>query len=240
MAKIKAKTKTKIKPKTKTKTNPKAVAAADTYILLDRSASMSDRWLEALASINTYVAKLAENKAKCAIALATFDIGHTGVQFDIIRKVSGYNDWRDLFATEVFPRGATPLYDAIGKIVALAEADAPKHAVIAVMTDGEENSSTEVSKAQAKAILDRCRAKGWTVLFLGADFEAFGQSASVGVSHGSTITMLKGSYGQTMSAFAANNMNTMSGARATMDWSDEDRNTARGIANDNKKTSNAA
>lgn len=236
---IAAATKKKLKHKpVKKLAKPGKESAVDTYILLDRSASMSNKWAETLASINTYAKELAKQSVKGNLALAMFDL-HGGLQFDVIRNEPAAKFWTDVTQTESFPRGSTPLYDAIGKIVALAEAHAPITAktIIAVMTDGEENASCELSKDSAKALLDRVRAKGWQVVFLGADFDSFGQAASVGVNRNTTILMSAGNYAPTMRAFAANRQSYGSGASATMDWSDAQRATASA---DNKQKQKAA
>jgi hypothetical protein len=70
--------------------------------------------------------------------------------------------------------------------------------VIVVMTDGEEDHSREVTKQGAKAALDCCKAKSWQVVFLGADFDAFGEASQVGVAAGQTLNMTVGNYGATM------------------------------------------
>ena len=44
-------------------------------------------------------------------------------------------------AAEASPRGMTPLFDAVGRLTALADADAPERAVLVVMTDGKDESS---------------------------------------------------------------------------------------------------
>ena len=49
--------------------------------------------------------------------------------------------------------------DATGRIVNLARAGNYDRVAIIIMTDGLENASRELSMAQAKALLDECRAK---------------------------------------------------------------------------------
>jgi hypothetical protein len=61
-----------------------------------------------------------------------------GLQFDVLRNSVDAGRWNDVTTNEVSPRGMTPLYDAIGRIVSLAEKDRPEKAIIVIMTDGEE------------------------------------------------------------------------------------------------------
>jgi hypothetical protein len=74
----------------------------------------------------------------------------------------------------------TPLNDAVGKLVNMARAANANKTAIVIMTDGHENASRELTTPQAKALLDECRAKGWQVVFLGADFDNAAQGASYG------------------------------------------------------------
>src|SRR6185295_14312606 len=138
--------------------------AIHSYILLDRTGSMEPIWSEALSSVNAYADGLATldggPRVDADITLAVFD-AQDGFQFDVLRNGVDAERWRKVTDKEVSPRGMTPLYDAIGRIVSLAEKDHPKKAVIVIMTDGEENSSEEMTKASAKAALDRVRNKGW-------------------------------------------------------------------------------
>lgn len=65
----------------------------------------------------------------------------------------------------------TPLNDAVGRIVARANAGNYDKVAIIIMTDGGENHSRELTVEGAKKLLDDCRAKGWQVIFLGASYD---------------------------------------------------------------------
>jgi hypothetical protein len=156
------------------------------YLLLDRTGSMSDKWAETLSAVNGYVKDLAKQDVSADVTLAMFD-KQNGFQFDVIRRSVDVKAWQPVLETAAFPRGWTPLYDAIGQIAAMAEEDNPERAVLVVMTDGAENSSTEITREKARAVLDRCRARDWQVVFLGVAFDNFEQSAGLGVSPAQTM-----------------------------------------------------
>lgn len=160
------------------------------YLLLDRTGSMSDKWSETLSAVNGYVRDLAKENVDADVTLAMFD-KQDGFQFDVIRRSVAVKDWKPVAETEAYPRGWTPLYDAIGQIASMAQKDNPEKAAIVVMTDGEENSSAEVGREQARAALDRCRARNWQVVFLGVAFDNFGQSHALGLSAGQTLAAPK-------------------------------------------------
>jgi Mg-chelatase subunit ChlD len=161
------------------------------FILLDRSGSMQVLWSEALNSVNAYVKKLADDKVDTGVTLATFDKDGEQFKFEVIRDRIIPSTWKPVSAEDATPRGMTPLNDAIGRIVALANAGIngaqyDKLALI-IMTDGLENASHEYTHAAAKALLDNCRAKNWQVIFLGADFDNAAQAASYGNAASATI-----------------------------------------------------
>ena len=174
------------------------------YILLDRTGSMGPIWTEALGSVNAYVAQLAKDEDpgdETRITIACFDY-QENLQFDILRRDVSAASFRPITESDASPRGMTPLFDAIARIAALAETDAPEKAVLIVMTDGEENSSREVSKQGAAAALERIRKKGWQIVFLGANFDAFGEAGKVGVAMSQTINAAPASMRAPMTTLA--------------------------------------
>jgi hypothetical protein len=139
--------------------------------------------------------------------------------------MSTANKWEPVTDKDATPRGMTPLFDALGRIVALAEKASPDKAVIVVMTDGAENHSREITKQGAKAALDRCKGRNWQVVFLGADFDAFGEAAQVGVAAAQTLNMMAGNYQASMKGLAAQTRCYFA-AGESMSFSDEDRKKA--------------
>lgn len=212
---------------TSTDTNAHPAALTHAYILLDRTGSMSNIWAEALGSVNAYVEALtkpadgAKPSGDDKVTLAVFD-HHDGLKFDLLRRGVTAANWNKVTDDEASPRGMTPLFDSIARIVALAEGDAPQRAVIVIMTDGEENSSREVTKDGAKAALDRARAKGWEVVFLGAEFGKFADAESVGVIRSKAMAVSAGSMEASMRKLASKSRNYFEAAEA-MDFNAEDR-----------------
>jgi len=210
---------------THTTTHP----AADThaYILLDRTGSMSSIWAEAIGSLNAYVEALtrpadgALPSGNDKVTLAAFD-HHDGLKFDLLRRGVTAAAWNKVTDDEASPRGMTPLFDSIARIVALAEGDAPQRAVIVIMTDGEENASREVNKDGARAALDRARAKGWEVVFLGAEFGKFADAEAVGVIRSKAMAVSAGSMDLSMRKLASKSRKYFEAAES-MDFNAEDR-----------------
>jgi hypothetical protein len=128
------------------------------YILLDCSTSMVSKWREALNAVNGYVYALG-SRVNTKILLATFADNYT-----VLREEQSPMTWKSLTEEVVTPEGSTALDDAIGCIVAHAKKDNPEKA--AIVLDGEENASKELTTEQAKALLEQCRQRGWQVIHL--------------------------------------------------------------------------
>ncbi len=202
--------------------------AVHSYILLDRTGSMSGIWDEALTSVNAYAAdigKLEEGEQDdldTSVTLAVFD-AQDGLKYDVLRKSVTPGNWETVTSDEVSPRGMTPLFDAIGRIISTAEKDAPEKAVIVIMTDGLENSSREMTKEGARAALDRVEAKGWEVVFLGAEFAKFDDADAVGVSRQKSMAMSAGSMQESMSRLAKKSRDYGKGESEEIIFDSEDR-----------------
>jgi hypothetical protein len=199
------------------------------YVLLDRSGSMQSLWVEALSSVNAFAKELANKKDGPAvdshITLAVFD-GQEGLQFDVLRRKQAALHWENVTDRDATPRGMTPLLDSMVRIIALAEGDNPDKAVIVVMTDGQENASREATREGVKAALDRVKAKGWEVVFLGANFDNIGDANSVGVGGDKQMAMAAGSMGVSLQRLAKK-ARFYAAESAPIDFDAEDRAAAK-------------
>ncbi|MAI91007.1 VWA domain-containing protein [Ponticaulis sp.] len=198
----------------------------NSYILLDRTGSMSSIWDEALGSVNAYVDSVVtpDDGPDVAndITLSVFD-AQDGLQFDTLRRNVAGDDWSEITNDEVTPRGMTPLFDAIGRMISLAEADDPEKAVIVIMTDGHENASREFTHEGVREALDRAEERGWAVVFLGAEFASFSDADAVGVNRSSQMAVSSDRLSATMSNLAQRNRGYAQGIYDDVEFSEEDR-----------------
>ncbi len=209
------------------------------FILLDRSQSMSEgsKWVEALASINLYVKKLAEEAVDTGVTLATFDKPHGDMAFDVIRDRITPQTWKPVTNEDAQPRGNTPLNDAIGRIVNLANRGVPgvtmgqpshqhqpyDRVAIIIGTDGEENASRELNTEAAKRLLDQWRAKGWQVIFLGADYDNMVQAASFGAHITQTVSAVRPERMGMFAGMTASKRAAYGTRGVSMDYSEEEK-----------------
>ncbi len=159
-----------------------------TWFLLDRSGSMSALHGAVVDGFNEF---LSGQKAKDGAGLRL-----TVVQFDdqdpheVVVGPVDLHDVVPLRPDQFQPRGMTPLYDAIGAMIAAAEHEVAARAewglpaedvVVVIFTDGLENASREWDH---RRIFDRIKAKqdeGWTFVFLGANQDSYDTTRHMGV-----------------------------------------------------------
>lgn len=200
-----------------------------TYILLDRSASMAGaRWENAIGSINAYVEELKKNKDIAGeVTVAAFDGEHrypttlhnngiayrgsymqeeaySNVKFDVLRDKQSLSKFQPLSMTETSPRGNTPLYDATGLLLNMAESKPNEKTIILIMTDGEENQSKVYNLQSIKDRLACCTNRGWEVVFLGAEFNVNNIASSFGISGTKTLSTVRSAdLNETMAFYAS-------------------------------------
>lgn len=165
-------------------TTPTKSTIQHDYILLDGSSSMQDKWWDTLDAIQAYVDTVRSENIKSHCIVQVFDSS----DLDYIARDCDIADWK---AMRVEPIGAhwgsTPLYDAINVMCQrLKDLDPPRCSIV-IVTDGEENHSRFTDLHQAKAFLDWCRAKGWQVTFIGANFNNAEQSRALGANEQTSI-----------------------------------------------------
>lgn len=159
------------------------------YILLDSSSSMQDKWWSTLDAIQSYISILRTNRVTTH---CTLDVFSGFDQLGYIARDCPLSDWtpmRDDPPGAFF--GSTALYDAINLMCRTLRDRDPRNCAITICTDGEENGSRHTSHSQARALLDWCRAKGWSVTFIGCDFNNSSQARLLGASAQEAIGVQK-------------------------------------------------
>lgn len=157
-------------------------------VILDRSGSMQSRRDATISGYNEYINGLRSDKDTVyGVSLTQFDQYGVGAALTVSYIDRPLADVPDLTAETYEPRGNTPLYDAIGETIRRVGPTANGRAVITVIiTDGEENASTEFDKDKIKALIAEKEKEGWTFVFLGCNIDAYAAGGSMGVSAGST------------------------------------------------------
>ena len=141
-------------------------------IIVDESGSMSVIRKEALAGINETIETCqkmqeAHPEMEQRITLITFDSGHFKVHLNNEQATKA----RKLTMEDYRPSAATPLYDAIGKGVAMLNANTSlnDNVLVTIITDGEENCSEEYNLKMVKNLIEKQKSQGWTFTLIGTD-----------------------------------------------------------------------
>jgi ADP-heptose:LPS heptosyltransferase len=176
---------------------------------------MISLWDEAIGSINAYIKGL---PAKTKVTADLFDTGSYGDSNNYVRvRDTTVNNWQDINTTEYSPRGGTPLNDAAGRLLTEVLAAKDKKAVVIIMTDGYENASKEFTLAQVKELIKKVEARGFEVIFLGANFDnAEQQAQGYGVSLNKTMNVRAINLENTMIDMAKMTTAYMSGSSASI------------------------
>lgn len=149
-------------------------------MLVDKSGSMSDITDDAIGSFNSFLEKQKQVPGDARMFVGLFD---TSVQsYAIGEKLENVKP----FTTETYcPGGATALLDAIGMTISTVDAKLKDYekprVLLAILTDGQENSSKEYSYTTIQKLLDNKKKEGWEVLFLASGIEAQAEASRLGI-----------------------------------------------------------
>jgi uncharacterized protein YegL len=163
-------------------------------VIIDKSGSMGGIRNDAIGGFNAFLSDQKKLPGEAKMTLVMFDDGYYLVHDGVDLK-----DVPDLDTKGYQPSGSTALLDAIGKTVdkvdkrnatrKAANEEIPRMTIMAILTDGEENASTEYRRDQIKTLLTEKQEKeNWKIIYLGANVDAFAEARSMGISQQTTYT----------------------------------------------------
>jgi hypothetical protein len=172
------------------------------YMVLDASGSMEWRRNEVIEGCNRFISETREADPEARFSLLTFD-----TSVDRLYSAQPLKEVQPITGQQYRPGGGTALNDAIGYAVKDIEGlkDKPSKVVVAIFTDGQENSSTEYRREDVKASVARHENEdGWQFLFLAANLDAFAEATSYGTTRASNnVNWNQGVAGGTYAVMAA-------------------------------------
>lgn len=158
------------------------------YFLLDRSGSMASMATDVIGGFNSFLASQEADGPDALLTLVQFD---SEDPHEVITDAVPIAEVLPLDLSRFQPRSGTPLYDAMGRLVAdatiradsAARGTGPGEEILFVtFTDGEENQSREYTREKIFDLIKKREAKGWTFAFLGANQDAYAEGGQIGYS----------------------------------------------------------
>lgn len=168
--------------------------------VIDRSGSMTRCKDETIAGFNKYL------KEQREIGPARFTLVQFDTEYEVLYDAVPISEVADRDISNYRPRGNTALLDAIGKAITVAgeKYDAmavkPKTVIMSIITDGQENASTEYKRDQVFKLIDERKKQGWQFFFLGAEQAAITEAGNLGIAPSHTV-MYSASKGGTSSSY---------------------------------------
>jgi uncharacterized protein YegL len=156
-------------------------------LILDRSGSMQGRENDVIGGVNSFIEEQKKLPDPASVAFVRFDTDAT----ERFRPMKPLAEVEPLTRSDYQPRGGTPLLDAVGRTVTALDEDwkteKPERCIVVIVTDGEENSSKEYTKAKIQALIKARQDSGmWAFIYLGANVDAFHEAGSLGIAAANT------------------------------------------------------
>lgn len=162
--------------------------------ILDRSGSMHHLTNDTIGGFNSMIESQKKEDGEAYVTTVLFDD-----QYELLHDHVDIQDVKPITNKEYYARGCTALLDAVGKTInsigsrlsGTSEDERPDKVIFVITTDGLENASIEFNKSTIKEMIEHQQDKySWTFIFLGANMDAVGEAASLGInaSHSHTYT----------------------------------------------------
>ena len=168
----------------------KAVQRTLVNYIIDESGSMADVADKVRTGFNEYKQEVARNtEGDLLFTVTKFNTSET-----VLHAAVPVKDVPDLDGFTYRPGGMTALYDGIANTIKAVERDVDKNTrvITVIMTDGQDNSSTENTEENVFDLITSKEKEGnWTFVFLGADKDAWAQAQRFGIAAGNALVYNK-------------------------------------------------
>lgn len=160
--------------------------------IIDRSGSMGLIKADAIGGFNTFLDEQKKLPGEATMTYIQFD-----TEYEIVHENTPIHEIQPINDKTYQPRGATALLDAVGKtidstgkrIAGISEDQRPEKIIVAILTDGEENSSGKYNLSQIKKMITHQKdTYKWKFIFLAANQDAFAEAVKLGIDAKDTVT----------------------------------------------------
>lgn len=152
-------------------------------VIADRSGSMSNITNDAIGGFNTFIEEQQKIPGEAKVTFAQFD-----TEYEVVYAGKSLTEVPKLDSQTYVPRGMTALLDAIGKTLTeqgerIAKEDWADLAIVCIITDGLENSSTQFTQQRIAEMTSHAEKNGWKFIYLGANQDSFLVAKSLGMNN---------------------------------------------------------
>jgi ADP-heptose:LPS heptosyltransferase len=153
--------------------------------IIDRSGSMASISNDAIGGFNTFLEEQRKVPGEATLTFVQFD-----TEYEIVHENKPLQNVPELNHDTYQPRGMTALLDAVGRTIDdtgrrlanMPEGSRPEKVIIAILTDGEENSSRKYDLGKVRELIKHQKDNyQWEFIFLGANQDAFAEAAKIGI-----------------------------------------------------------
>lgn len=168
-------------------------ASSHIVFLLDRTGSMEVIRDDTIGGFNAFLAEQKKQPGRCTFTLVQFD---TQDPQEVVYDRVAMPSVAPLTAETFVPRGGTPLLDSLAQLIVstgqrlaeMPEPDRPGKVIFVVLTDGQENSSIQYTRAKVFDMITHQReVYQWQFVFLGANQDAIAEAVALGMDGGKAM-----------------------------------------------------
>ena len=169
--------------------------------IVDRSGSMGGLESDTVGGINATLAKNRKVEGEANVSIVLFDnTSEVLVDRVPIEKV------KDLTLDDYQVRGCTALLDAVGDSIRhigrvqgyMPDEYKAEHVIFVITTDGLENASQRHTYDDVKRAIGQRTEEGWEFVFLGANIDAVGEAARIGIQEDRAATYIADEVGSSV------------------------------------------
>ena len=169
--------------------------------VVDRSGSMGGLESDTIGGFNATLARHRSAEGDAIVSTVLFDN-----EMLVLHDRLPIAEVVDMTERDYQVRGCTALLDAVGGAIRhigrvqgyLPEEYRPERTIMVIITDGYENASRKYDYREVKRMIEDKQELGWEFLFLGANIDAIGEAAKIGIAQDRSATYLADGMGQTV------------------------------------------
>jgi len=159
--------------------------------IVDCSGSMSPLTQSVIDGFNKFLMEQKKEAGSARLTLIKFDHEYTLIHDSIdLQEVPALDD--KVYVT----RGWTALYDTVGFAVKNVkdrlekQGNADRPVIVCIITDGQDNKSSEYTAEQIRTMIQEQEALGWQFIYLSAHPDSFADSTAMGINQTNSMNFL--------------------------------------------------